>query len=254
MLSDPASNYLGETFVFFAELQMFADTIRNEQDAILQDLGTPAEDLGITVRTSTSHERPEADMIVAKAQYCDARYVVKGTHHHSPTERASLAHTDWQLIRELDSPLWFVKPGEWQTPAHVVAAVDPTHDHDKQANFDCRIIEHARDIAEKCNGTLTLFHAYQRLEEIGARVKWRFKPERLPIDQLDEQIRQEHDKALAALTAECAVAEETVHQLPGRTEDLLPTFARANGANLVVMGALARRIYDQPPGASLSRE
>ena len=42
-------------------------------------------------------------MIVAKAESCDAYFVVKGTHYHSPSERASLAHTDWQLIRELDA-------------------------------------------------------------------------------------------------------------------------------------------------------
>jgi universal stress protein E len=240
VLSDPASNYLGESFVMFAEMQMFADTIRNEQQAMLQNLAIPAEDLGITVRTSTSHERPEANMIAARAQYCDARFVVKGTHHHSPTERASLAHTDWQLIRKLECPLWFVKPGKWKTPIHVVAAVDPLHKNDKQANFDRKIIEYARDIANKYDGDLTLFHAYQRLEEIGARVKWSIKPERLPVDQLDDSIREEHKKALQALATACDVAEGAVHQLPGRTEDLLPTFARANGASVVVMGALAR--------------
>ncbi len=240
VLSDPASNFLGETFVYFAEMQMFADTIRNEQEALLQVLAMPAEDQGIAVRTSISHERPEADMIAAKAQFCDALFVVKGSRHHSASERASLVHADWQLIRELECPLWFAKPTDWQAPAVVVAAVDPLHDNDKQANFDRKIIEQAKDISAKCDSKMLLFHSYQRLEEIGALVKWQFKPERLPIDKLDDKIRQEHRKALDALAAECKIAKKDVHQLPGRTEELLPMFARGNGANLVVMGALAR--------------
>lgn len=240
VLNDPVVNYLGETFVRFAEMQMFADSIRDEQQAILRELAAPAEDLGIAVRTSISHERPEADMIVAKAQFCDAKFVVKGANHHTPSERATLAHTDWQLIREVECPLWFAKPTEWKAPKVFVAAVDPTHDNDKTANFDRKIIGKAQGIAEKCDGKLLLFHAYQRLGEIGARVKWNFKPERLPIDKLDEKIRTQHQEALDALAAECKVDPDAVHQLPGRTEDLLPTFARDNAAGLVVMGALAR--------------
>ena len=87
---------------------------------------------------------------------------------------------------------------------------------------------------------MLLFHTYQRLEEIGSRVTWKFKPEKLPVDKLDEKIRDEHRKALQDLAAECGVAAADVHQLPGRTHNLLPTFARANGASLVVMGGRSR--------------
>jgi len=240
LLSEPSSNLLGESFVYFADMQMLANSIKSEQDAVLQQLAASAEELGIAVYTSSSSERPEADMIANKAQSCGAKFVVKGTHYHSPTERASFAHTDWQLIRDLGCPLWFVKPAEWQEHPVIVAAVDPTHGDDKHADFDCRIIRTAQAIGEKCDGSLLLFHTYQRLEEIGARVTWKFKPEKLPLDDLDEKIREEHRSAIEALAEKCAVPAEAVHQLPGRTHELLPTFARANGVSLVVMGALAK--------------
>ena len=67
-----------------------------------------------------------------------------------------------------------------------------------------------------------------------------FKPVKLPIDELDRKIRDEHRKALDAFAAETGVAEEQVHQLPGRAHELLPTFARTHGASLMVMGALSR--------------
>lgn len=240
VLSDPAMNLLGENFAYFADMQAFGVTIKNQQEALLQDLAMTAEDVGLAVRTSISHERPEADMIVARAQFCDAQFVVKGSHYHTPSERASLVHTDWQLIRELECPLWFVKPIEMKVPPIVVAAVDPMHDHDKTANFDCRVIETAKDITGKCDGALLLLHTYQRLDEIGAKVTWTFKPEKLPIDELDEKIREEHRKAVDALVEQCGVPDDAVHQLPGRASELLPTFARSHDASLVVMGAIAR--------------
>lgn len=240
VLSEPATNLLGESFVYFAEMQLLADSIKSEQDAILQQLAALAEDRGVAVYTSISSDRPEADMIAAKAASCDAKFVVKGSHYHSPSERASFVHTDWQLIRDLRRPLWFVKPTQWKDSPVIIAAVDPTHSKDSQANFDKKIIKKAQEIGEKCDGRLLLFHTYQRLEEIGSRVTWQFKPEKLPIDELDEKIREEHRNAIETLAGACNVSSDAVHQLPGRTHELLPTFARANGASLVVMGALAR--------------
>ena len=240
VLSEPVSNYLGDSFVYILEMQMLADEVRSEQEALLQRLAASAKEQGVAVSTSVSTERPEADMIVSRADSCDAYIVVKGTHRHSLVERASLAHTDWQLIRELKRPLWFVKGAEWQDSPVVITAVDPVHSHDKDASLDHEIIKSAQKVADKSGGKLLLFHSYQRLEEIGSRVTWRIKPEKLAVDKLDEKIRAEHRDALDALAKEYGIAAAAVHQLPGRTHELLPTFARANGAELVVMGALAR--------------
>lgn len=240
VLSEPTASFLGESVVYVLEMQMLADSIRNEQDATLQRLAASAEEQGVTVKTSVSAERPEADMIVAKAESCDAYLVVKGTHYHSPSERASLAHTDWQLIRKLPRPLWFVKTAEWKDSPVVVAAVDPVNRHDKDASLDREIIRSAQKIVDKCGGKLLLFHSYQRLTEIGSRVTWKILPDKLPVDKLDKNIQKEHRDALDALASECGVDAKAVHQLPGRMQELLPTFARANGADLVVMGALAR--------------
>ena len=240
VLSDPIMNSLAENFIYFADLQMLTDSVRNEQEAILQGLAVAAEELGLTVRTSTSTDRPEAHMIASKAEDCNALFVVKGTHWHSPSESASLGDTDWRLIRRIACPLWFAKPKPIRKQPVVVAAVDPIHSHDKGAMLDHEIIRQAQSVVEKCDGKLLLFHSYERLEEIGARVTWKFKPEKLPLDELDEKIRDEHRKALQELATEFGIKAAAVHQLPGRTHDLLPMFARENGASLVVMGGRAR--------------
>ncbi len=85
-----------------------------------------------------------------------------------------------------------------------------------------------------------MLHTYQRLIEIGSYAKLKFKPVRLPIDELDKKIRENHWQKLEALATVNRIPSNAVHQLPGRTRDILPTFARTHGADLVIMGALAR--------------
>jgi universal stress protein E len=69
---------------------------------------------------------------------------------------------------------------------------------------------------------------------------FKFKPVKLKIDELDKKTRAEHRQKLDALARANGIDADAVHQLPGRTSDILPTFARTSGANLVIMGAVAR--------------
>jgi universal stress protein E len=240
LVSDPVPRLLGETYIYLLESQMIADSIRGAQEEEMDALAATAEATGVVVRRITSRARSVADMVRARAAKIDPLYVVKGTHYHTPSERASLVDTDWQLIRELNFPLWFAKPDQWKESPVIVAAVDPMHSHDKPAHLDRKIVRTAQTIAAQCDGSVRVLHTYQRLEAIGSRAMRRFKPVKLPIDEIDEQIRNEHRKALEAFAKDCGVPEDAVYQLPGRAHELLPAFARTNGASLVIMGALAR--------------
>ncbi len=51
---------------------------------------------------------------------------------------------DWQLMRTCPFPLWLVKPHEFREEHLVIAAVDPTHEHDKPAALDEAIIKMAK--------------------------------------------------------------------------------------------------------------
>ena len=181
-----------------------------------------------------------ADAIRREAAARQPRYVVKGTHYHSVSERASLADVDWELIRELDYPLWFVKPTPWREPPVIVAAVDPVHANDKHALLDQRIIERARSLAADCDGRLVVVHTYQSLDEIGSRAMWAFKPRKLPVDEINRKIFEEHNRALMILGETMGLPADALHLVAGRAYEVLPAFAREQGASLVVMGALAR--------------
>ena len=240
LVSDPISDYLGESFVYLLESQLLADSIRKSQEEAIEELVSYVQKFGVRVEVNRSNNRQIAELVRREADARQPQFVFKGTHYHSPSERASLAGADWDLIRDLDYPLWFVKPVEWKDAPVVVAAVDPVHANDKPAHMDIRIIELARDLANDCKGTLQVVHSYQTLDEIGSRATWAFKPRKLPVADLNKKIRAEHDQAVRLLAEMCGLPRKSVHMLPGRPEEVLPAFAAKHDASLVIMGALAR--------------
>src|SRR5210317_1262314 len=210
LLCDPTTNFLSEVFIISSEVRDLAEDIEEAQANALLKLANTAEEAGLKVTTHTSHERPVADAIISRAMDLDPMFVVKGTHYHSPAERATFADTDWQLMKKLDFPLWFVKPVAWKDEPLIVAAVDPTHEKDREARLDRLIVETAQSLATVCNGQVELVHTYQRLVEIGSRAMKTFKPVKLPIDELDKKIRDEHRKALDTFARETGIADENV--------------------------------------------
>jgi universal stress protein E len=240
LVCDPVTDRLGESFIYLLESQDIAESINESRDEAIKSLAAKAEATGLSVDVNLSTERNVADVVRREADACEPHYVVKGTHYHSPSERPPLSHADWDLIRDLDYPLWIVKPGAWQDPPVIVAAVDPVHAHDKPAHLDNRIIERAQSIAETHGGSLLVVHTYQSLDELASRATWAVKPKKLPVEDLNRKIHDEHDRALRILGETRGLPEDTLHLIPGRAHEVLPAFARQHGASLVVMGALAR--------------
>lgn len=240
MVSDPTTDFLGESYVYLLESQHIASSIREFQEDAIARLLDAVKAFGVGVAVERSTDKHVADVIRRAAAARDPAYVVKGTHLHTPSERASFGHSDWELIRDLDYPLWFVKPVDWRDDVVIVAAVDPVHAHDKPAHLDKRIIELGRTVATDCGGRLEVVHTYQRLDEIGSRVMWAFKPQKLPVADLDRKIREEHDRALKIFGEVCGLPPKSLHLVPGRPDEVLPVFARQQQASLVVMGSLAR--------------
>lgn len=240
LICDPTTDRLGETFVYLLESQHIADSVRESQDEAIEQLVARVKAAGLRVEASRATDRHVADAIRREAAARQPRYVIKGTHYHSPSERASLADADWDLIRNLDYPLWFVKPVAWSKKPVIVAAVDPLNAHDKPAHLDRKIIERGKFLADDCGGKLVVVHTYQTLEEVGSRAMWAFNPKKLPVDELNRKIREEHKRALQVLGEAMGIPAKDLHLIAGSAHEVLPAFAREQRASLVIMGALAR--------------
>lgn len=240
LLCDPDASPIGFRFLFSHEANIMLAEIEAAQQDLLSNLVRVAHSLGITATSTVLDERPVADGILALALNINPKIIIKGTHYHSASERSIIVGTDWQLMRTCPYPLYLVKRSSLKEKPTVIAAVDPMHDHDKSAALDQVIIENAKFIVEKCDGELHLFHSYQRLAAIGHAASRAVRPVTLPIDEIDKRIQKEHRDALNSLASQNGIKDQYVHQLPGRTHELLPTFVRSEAADLVVIGALAR--------------
>lgn len=241
ILCDPDVNALSLGGIFVSnEARDIARHILDAQSEMIDEIAQPARDRGLNVTTKILEERPVADALLQLALDIEPLYVVKGTEYHSVAERAIFVDTDWQLIRTCPYPLWLVKDRELAKKPVIIAAVDPVHSHDKPAELDQMIVEKAQAIGGPAKGDVHLFHTYERIVGIGREATKTFKPIELPVDELSQKIEAEHRKQLDALAAATDIDAKHVHQLPGSTKDLLPSFARTENADVVVMGALAR--------------
>ena len=165
--------------------------------------------------------------------------VVKDTHHHAVLARVLFTNTDWHLMRECPFPLWLVKPAAAPDHATVMAAVDPTHEHDQTAALDHRIIQTAELFAVMFENPLQLVHVFEPppIPVIG---NFLTASPASSIQALLDQARDVHVKALQMLAADGGFPAEQVHLLEGNQVKVLPEAASELHAGLVVMGAIAR--------------
>jgi universal stress protein E len=222
------------------EAKAIYEHILELQAACAEELSEPASKAGVLGSVTVLHERPIGDGVMSQALQSDPVLIMKGTQFHSDAQRGILVDADWQLMRSCPYPLWLVNKKCIDDKPVIVAAVDPTHAHDKPAALDQVIVDTAKKIAMLWSAEVHLLHTYQRLAAIGKAANRTINPIKLPIDKIDQKIKQEHRIALDALARKNDFPPDHVHQIPGRTKDILPTFARAGNADLVVMGALAR--------------
>jgi len=230
--------------VVLDEAEELAEELRAGELRLLEALRDTASEQGLNVTTTYRNERSLLDAIMSEIESLNPSYVLKGTNYHSPAERATMSDVDWQLIRKVTKPLWFVRPKGFAASPVIIAAVDPTHANDKPCDLDKRILSNAKVLSDDAEH-LVILHTYQRLTEIGRRATWAVKPERLPIDELEERIRAEHRELLDKLARDNGIEDSQVHQLPGRPNELLPTFCRSHGADLLIMGAVSRGFFKQ---------
>ena len=206
----------------------------------LEKLAEPLRKSGLDVKTEAVWDHPLHEGIVRHAAGSGADLVVKDTHYHSAATRALLTNTDWQLIRTLAAPLWLVKPHEIPEKPEFIAAIDPMNEHDKPAALDDEIIVTAKAIAAACGGEVHAFHAFDPRIAVATASANAYLPVSLPMDEIEQQMREQHGKRFAEIIAYHEIDEDHAHLLAGRTFEELPALATEKNAAVVVMGAVAR--------------
>lgn len=213
------------------------------QEKQLNELAGPLRDQGIEVAISVGWDRPLYEGIIRKAVSCNANMVVKDTHHHSVLDRALLTHTDWNLIRTCPTPLWLVKQRDFNEPPVVLAAIDPTHDHDKPATLDHSILGMARVLGDVLGADVHAFHAFDPSIAVASGTAGAYVPISLPYDVIEKEMREAHTKSFNAVLENYAIEDDHRHLVNGATHQELPATASELAADIVIMGAIARNAW-----------
>jgi universal stress protein E len=196
----------------------------------LEKLALPAHRRGVEVTTFTAWDYPPHEAIVRRADQIGADLIVAPCHEGGKARSWLMRLTDIELLRVSDVPVLLLKSLEpYQRPV-VMAAVDPSHAHDKPRDLDKRILTEARHMAAALRGALHVIHAnkppFHGLEYGG----------KITYSELERQGRESFEK----LVAPAGIPEQRCHLVDGNAAQAIPRFARKLDAGLVVMGAVSR--------------
>lgn len=230
----------GDRFFDSRSLRKARQEVIDEQTARLEKLAAPLREGGLTVVVNAAWDHPLHEGIVRHAQTSRADIILKDTHYHSAVQRVLLSNTDWQLIRSCKAPLWLVKPRKISDKPVIIAAIDPMNENDKPAALDDEIIVTSKTIAKPFNGDVHAFHAYDPRIAVATATANAYLPVSLPMDEIDKQMREQHGARFQEIVTYHGILDDNAHLICGRTHEELPALADEYGADVVVMGAVAR--------------
>lgn len=222
-------------------LEKARDEIIQSQKDFLEEVAKPLRADGVAVETSAIWDHPLHEGIVRQAVKSGVNVVIKDTHHHSTVTRALLTNTDWNLIRLCPMPLWLVKPVDLTTTLTLLAAIDPMNQHDKPAALDDEILQLSKSLAGKVGGSVHAFHSYDPRIAVATATANAYIPVSLPYDEIEQQMREEHGKRFREITDFHEIDDDHAHLVAGLTHEELPAIAEKLAADVVVMGAVARK-------------
>ena len=209
----------------------------------LDKMAEPLRADGLVITTTAVWDHPLYEGIVRHAAATGADLVFKDTHHHSAISRALLTNTDWNLIRTCAVPLWLVKQHDLPQNPVFIAAIDPMNEHDKPAALDDEILNIAKLLAERSNGEVRAFHSYDPRIAVATATANAYIPVSLPFDEIESQMREQHEKRFNEITEFHQIPDEKAHLVAGLTNEELPELTRELDAAVVVMGAVARNAW-----------
>jgi universal stress protein E len=151
-----------------------------------------------------------------------------------------LTNTDWNLIRTCPTPLWLTKAQDLSKTPTIVAAIDPTHEHDKPASLDDYILGLTTMLASKTGATMHAFHSFDPRIALATATANAYIPASLPYEEIEKDMRELHGRRFDEVTGFYDIPEDHKHLISGATHEELPEIARKLKADVIVMGAIAR--------------
>lgn len=230
----------GERFFDTKALARARSGLMQRHGKRLEKLAEPLRSTGIDVSVDTAWDHPLHEGILRKIERSKPKLVVKDTHFHTAIRRSLFSNTDWQIIRECQSPLWLVKPHDDPAVSVLLAAVDPLHDRDKPAKLDHKILDTADEIRQAIDGVIHVVHAFDPAPIYAVSTDAMSFPITEPINDAVMGLRAQHQAAMDQLLSKHGIAVESTHVTDGETREVLVNTVDKLDADVVVIGAVSR--------------
>ena len=198
--------------------------------AYLADLKAFANAPDLKITLDASCESPMYEGIVRKVLRSRPDLVIKGAAGGERRNR-TLDPNDWQLARTCPVTVMLTRSRAWGHPPRFAAAVDASEQEKGSLLQD--VIDAARTLASAAQARLEVVYGESRSSK-------EFLSLRL--------------ERLRSLCEESGITSDRMHVLYGAPEETLLPFARAQGYDALILGALTHRPADSVPLGTLTSQ
>jgi universal stress protein E len=162
---------------------------------------------------------------------------------------AALSQEDWRMLSSCPVPVLVVKSDGTAPYRHIVAAVDPLHEHAKPAELDAAILASAKGMQALSRAELRVLNCFTPLADLALR-----GIEHVPLEDAERALEDARRRVLRQLVADAGLPPESADISAGQASVVLQGLAEHGKADLVVMGGLSRgRIKDFLIGSTAER-
>jgi universal stress protein E len=230
----------GERFFDSKSLTKARADLLERRKNLLEKLAKPLRDAGLEVTVDVRWDHPLHEGLVRKIQDAAPNLVFKDTHYHTALRRSIFSNTDWHLIRDCQPPLWLVKPHSTADIEKLVVAVDPTHERDKPASLDRKLLSVASGLAKLAGGDISVIHAFDPAPVYAVSADAMSVPIAEPLGEFVDELRKQHRNAVGDLLREAGMEAVDSRVEDGDIREVLTALLTELKADLVVMGAVSR--------------
>jgi universal stress protein E len=193
----------------------------------------------IKVTVCADWDYPSYEAIIRRAQRIKAHFIVAACHTGRHRMPWLLRLTDWELVRLSPIPVLLVKDSHPYRRPVILAAIDPSHAHEKTLQLDKEILRLGRTLTTALRGSLHAVHAY-------ARFPVNVPPEVLEPGTLEgmEDEAERLARARFGRTLRLArIARSHQYLIARAPAAAIPEAAGKSHSTIVVMGAISRSGY-----------
>jgi universal stress protein E len=204
----------------------------------LEKIAARAHKRGVKTTCSVEWDFPPHEAIVRHARHSHVDLIIAECHQGRRLKPWLMHLTDWELLRISPLPVLLLKNARpWRQPT-ILAAIDPSHAHDKPARLDTTIVAEGARLARELHGSFELMHAMFPVG-FGAALG---DP---AIDAVTLAAAYEQQKKHSRAKFEAFADKARIPRASRQIVDSDPVFAiphlaKKIGADLVVMGAVSR--------------